>query len=113
MNYYYIKTILLENCPYSIMAIKLLKLNNIKHIIFYVNNNNKNNYITDNIKTFPQFYLKNKNKKGNLLLGGYEDLNNFILTFKNKNYNINNINNFIENKKWSMKATLRLIELIN
>ena len=113
MNNYYIKIILLENCPYSIMAIKLLKLNNIKHTIFYVKSDNKTNYITDKIKTFPQIYLKNINKKGNLLLGGYSDLNNFILTFKNKNYDINNINNFIENNKWSMKATLRLIELIN
>lgn len=113
MSNYYIKAIILKGCPYSHKAEEMLKNNNIKSDFNYINYSDKNKYKSNLITTFPQIYLKKNNKNGNLLLGGYSDLNNFIETFKNKNYNEEAINNFMHNSKWSKKATLRLIELIN
>jgi len=113
MNSYYINAIILNNCPYSLNAQRLLKNNNINHKIINVDNNNKNNYKTDKINTFPQIYLKHKNREGSILLGGYTELNNFINEFKNTKYNIDKINYFINKNNWNKKATLRLIELIN
>jgi glutaredoxin len=114
MSNYYIKAISLKGCPYSKKAELLLKEYNIDSDIIHIDYNEKNNFITDLIKTFPQIYLKKYNSNGNLLLGGYNDLNSFINKFnKNTIFSENDINNFIYEKKWSKKATLRLIELIN
>ena len=114
MNNYYIKVISLEGCPYSINLEKLIEENKIiNKKIIKINHNNKNLYKSDLINTFPQVYLKKYNSKGNLLLGGYEDFNNFIKNFKNNNLDLTKINNFMKIKKWSKKATLRLIQLIN
>ena len=113
MSNYYIKAIILQGCSYSNKAEKMLKDNNIKSDFNYINYIDKNKYKLNLINTFPQIYLNRNNKNGNLLLGGYTDLNNFIETFKNKKYNKEDINNFMYNSKWSKKATLRLIELIN
>lgn len=114
MNNYYIKVVLLDNCPYSIKLEHLIEQNKIiNKKIIRVDYSNKNLYKSNLINTFPQVYLNKYNSNGNLLLGGYEDFNNFIKIFKNKELNSNEINNFIKNKKWSRKATLRLIQLIN
>lgn len=112
MSKYYIKAIILNGCPYSKNAEALLKSNSIPSDINYINHNEKNTFKSDLISTFPQLYLKKYNKNGNLLLGGFNDLDNFIKIFKGK-YNEIDINNFIFKSKWSRKATLRLIELIN
>jgi len=37
----------------------------------------------------------------------------FIMNFKSQKYNINEINIFIEKYKWSKKATLRFIQMLN
>jgi glutaredoxin len=113
MTDYSLKMILLEGCPYSISASKLLKSFNIKNNEIWINQENKEKYKTDKISTFPQIYLTKKNKIGNLLIGGYSDLKYlFDLVYK-KNYNSETVN-IIRNKyNYSKKTTLRVIQLIN
>jgi glutaredoxin len=113
MNNYYIKAIILKNCPHSIKAVNLLQSHKIESNIEYIDSIEKEMYKNNNINTFPQIYLKKYNSKGNLLLGGFDNLNDFIKTFKNTNYNENDITNFMKKTNWSIKATNRLIELIN
>jgi glutaredoxin len=113
MSNYYLKVIILEGCPYGNKTKKLLNENNIQTKYVYIDHENKENYKTEDIQTFPQIYLNKYNSKGNLLLGGSSDLEDFISTFKNKQYNVKNVNNFMEKYKWSKKAVLRLIQLIN
>jgi glutaredoxin len=111
-NNYYIKAILLDSCPYSAKANRLLFKYNIPHEILYVTNETKDIYKTQYISTYPQIYLNKLNNKGNLLLGGYTDLKNFINTFRS-NITLHNITTFMKDYKWSKKSTLRLIQLIN
>lgn len=113
MSDYYIKAVLLENCPYSIAANELLKAHGINSKILNINNNIKNEFKTNQINTFPQIYLCKNNYNGTQLLGGYNDLLNFVSEFKSKKYNENSIQNFMSKYSWSKKATLRLIQLIN
>lgn len=110
---YYIKAIVLENCPYSIAASELLTKLKIPNEILNINYDNKNKYKNENIDTFPQIYLVKKNSNGHLLLGGYDDLNNFIENYKSQKISDKNIELFMNKYKWSKKATLRLIQLIN
>ncbi len=112
MNNYYLKAILLEGCSYSIAAKDLLVSNNISVEIISINNSNKNQFKTNAISTFPQIYLCKTGNNGTQLLGGYDDLSEFIRNFKGK-FNDNQIANFIEKYSWSKKATLRMIQLIN
>lgn len=113
MSDYFIKCILLKNCPYSIAAFNLIKSHNIPNDIYWIDSENKNLYRTEYIKTFPQIYLQKKNKNGNLLLGGYDDLNNFINIFMNKQLSNDDLNKFMNKYQWSKKSTLRFIQLIN
>ncbi len=113
MSNYYIKAILLENCPYSIAAHELLKIHNIPSEVVWVNNEEKHKYKTDIINTFPQLYLQKRKNIGSVLVGGYDNLNYFINTFKNNKLNDTLINKFMEENKWSKKAVLRFIQLIN
>ena len=55
--------------------------------------NEKENYKTEDIKTFPQVYLKKDNTKDSLLLGGFSDFNNLINTF-HKKYDQKDLINF-------------------
>ena len=112
---YFIKIIALENCGYSKKALDLLKNNNIDHHLTTISYEDKEKFKTDKINTYPQIYLTKQNNNGNLLLGGYDNLNNFINIFKNTNNKsfIDNKTKFInDNPEWSNKAILRLIELI-
>lgn len=113
LSNYYIKAIVLEQCSYSLEATKLLNNHKINHEIVIVNNNNKELFKTNNIQTFPQLYLMRKNRKGHLLLGGYNDMADFIQNFKLQQINNNKIDNFMRKYNWSKKSVLRLIELIN
>jgi hypothetical protein len=113
MNKYFIKAILLEGCSYSSAAYELIKNHHLPVDITWVEQINKENFKNENINTFPQIYLKKINSNGNLLLGGYQELNNFVETFLGKKYSDDNINNFMIQSKWSKKSTLRLIQLIN
>jgi glutaredoxin len=110
---YSIKAILLDDCSYSIAAKELLTNLNINHKAINITRDEMDKYITSDIDTFPQIYLKKQNSKGNLLLGGYDDLNNFIQLFKSQKINEKNIKEFMIKYKWSKKSVLRLIELIN
>jgi glutaredoxin len=115
MDTYYLHSIILEGCPYSTAAHKLLKsFPKIKSKITFVNSNNKENYKTDKINTFPQIYLKRYNKNGSLLIGGYTEFKKLLDLFHTQKYSEANVNKFInDNKDWSKKSILRLIELIN
>ena len=113
MSDYYIKSVLLDGCPYSIAAKDLLTTHNIYSNIINVTNYNKNEFKTNIINTFPQIYLCKTGNNGTQLLGGYDDLFSFISNFKGKKYNEQNINNFMNKYSWSKKATLRMIQLIN
>jgi hypothetical protein len=113
MSQYFIKAIILDQCSYSINAMRLLKEHNIPNEIIMVTYDNKDNYVSDKIDTFPQIYMKKYNMKGDLLLGGFDDLNYFISIFKGTKLTDENLNNFLNKYKWSRKATLRLIQLIN
>lgn len=114
MSNYYLQTTILKNCPYGTATLNLLNIHNIKTNIITVNHDNKDNYKTDAIQTFPQIYLKKRNSNGSLLLGGRDALESFINTFKLQSYSKENIDEFVENNNmWSRKATLRFIEMIN
>jgi glutaredoxin len=113
MDNYFIKAILLEGCSYSNAAYKLIKEHNIKSDIGWINQQNKENHKNEQIETFPQIYLKKYNNNGNLLLGGYNDFQEFISTFFKQKLSDEKINNWIVKTKWSKKAILRLIQLIN
>jgi hypothetical protein len=113
MSEYYIKAILLDNCSYSSAAHDLLKIHKIPNEIVNLTSRDMNIYSNDMISTYPQLYLKKYNTNGNLLLGGYEDLKNSIDMFKGMKLSDENINKFMNRYKWSRKATLRFIQVIN
>ena len=113
MNDYYVKAILLQNCPYSIAAHQLINNFNIPHKVTFITNTQKINFKNESIDTFPQIFLRKYNTNGNLLLGGYDDFHHFIQTFKGNKLSDENINKFMDKYKWSKKATLRFIQLIN
>jgi len=114
MSNYYLHIVALINCPYSNASIELVKDQKFKSVITKVDNNNKDNYKTDDIDTFPQIYLKKNNNPGSLLLGGHTELKKFFDTFHVTEYKKENVDKFIEqNTRWTKKPVLRLIELIN
>ena len=111
---YYLFVVVLESCPYSESAIELLESHKIKFKSLKVSRSEKNKYVTNEISTFPQVYLKKSNNNDSLLLGGYTDLKKFFDTFINVNYNVKNVDKF--NKEyplWNKHSILRFIELIN
>jgi len=111
---YYIFIVLLEGCPYCEATKDLLNNYNIKYKSIKINQNEKDKYVTSEINTFPQVYLKKTKTNDTLLLGGYTDLKSFCDIFINKKYNEKNIEDF--NKKyslWNKRSILRLIEIIN
>ncbi len=111
---YLLKVIVLENCPYSMAAIKLLNNYNIKFKQITVNNNTKHKYKNELISTFPQIYIIDNKEDINqkLLIGGYSDIEE-IINIINKNKNLNNIKKNL-NKKYNHfdnKRILRIIEI--
>jgi glutaredoxin len=110
---YYFNAILLEDCPYSMSADKLLKNYNIKSNIILVNSSNKDTYKTDKINTFPQIYLKKHNSVGNVLIGGYNDLKNLTDLVYKKKFNDEIIKTTMNKYNLSKKTSLRVYQLIN
>lgn len=111
---YYLFVVVLEGCPFSMNAVKLLKKYNINFKHLKVTSNDKDKYKTSEIQTFPQIYLKKKRTEDSLLLGGYTDLKKFFDIFINKKYDEKKVIEF--QKKyllWNKHSVLRLIELIN
>jgi hypothetical protein len=113
MSGYYLKAILLENCPYSIEADNLIKKHKLPNQSVWIKGNEKDKYVTDMIQTYPQIYLRRYNTKENLLLGGFTDMNRWIGEFKDKKLNDMKIKEFQSKYNWSRKAVLRFIQLIN
>lgn len=66
----------LIGCPYSSALIELLDSLNINYNIKEIQWEDKDMNTNEEISTFPQVYINNK------LLGGYEDLNEIIMTIK-------------------------------
>ena len=111
---YYLFVVTLDNCPWSKAAIDLLNSFKIKYKHLKVNQNNKEKYKTSEINTFPQIYLKKNSSNDSLLLGGYNNLKDFIDTFINQKYDDNKINLFQQKyHMWHKKPILRLIEIIH
>ena len=111
---YYLFIVVLKNCGYSQGAIELLNNYNIKYKSIEINQEEKHKYITSEINTFPQIYLKKTKTNDSLLLGGYSDLKYFVDTFINKKYNESNILNFSKKYSfWNKRSILRLIEIIH
>ena len=110
MKKYYLDMVYLNDCPYSEAAHNLLQDKNIEHNLIRVSRDNKEQYKTELIKTFPQIYLKKNNNK--LLIGGYDKLNDIYNIFTNVNINLDNkikeVNNI--DKNLSKKAIIRLYE---
>lgn len=110
---YYLFIVILENCPFSENVVKLCKRYNINFKSLKITLNEKENYKTEDIKTFPQVYLKKNNTKDSLLLGGFSDFNHLINTF-HKKYDQKELINFQKQYSlWNKKSILRVIEIIN
>lgn len=104
--------ITLKDCFYCEAAINLLNSFKIKYKHLKVNRNEKEKFKTPEINTFPQVYLKKNNNT--LLLGGYDNLKEFIDKFINQKYNEKEILQFHNKYKlWNKKSILRLIKIIN
>jgi glutaredoxin len=111
---YYINLVFLENCSYSKAAKDLLDNYRINYDFTIISRDNMENYKTTEISTFPQIYLKKNSSNGSLLIGGYTNLRCFFNNFYKTKLNNDNIDKFLNNNKtWSRKSVLRLIELIN
>ena len=104
----YLQAIILEGCWYSTQLINVLNNNNINIDYIKVTQNNKDEYKTTNISTFPQVYLVNN--KLRILIGGYIDVNEIINIINIKNYN--NIKKKISSKYklLSNKIQLKIIK---
>lgn len=72
---------ILEGCPYSENAEKLLNKYNARYTKVPVNYFNKSDKKFNIMKTFPQIYLESKNKQ-KYLMGGYDELNNFYKNYE-------------------------------
>ena len=117
-NNYYIYSVILNKCPYSEAGEKLISsFKDIKKEFTYIDHDEKENYKTNMISTFPQIYLKKENCKGTFLIGGYSDFKNIVDIFYHKNIEKtfkNDISTFInQDQKWTRKLLLRLIELLH
>jgi glutaredoxin len=101
-----LKLISLDGCPYSMGAESFLDDLNINYELVKVYQENKEEYKTKEIRTFPQIYLDN------VLLGGYDDLKELYDTLSSKT----ELDEMIEylNTKYKSKMTrknkLRVIE---
>jgi len=111
---YYLFVVLLEGCPYCEATKDLLNNYKIKYKNIHIKQNEKQKYVTSEINTFPQIYLKKNKTNDSLLLGGYTDLKLFCDTFINKKYNEKNVKQFNEKYSlWNKRSILRLIEIMN
>ena len=110
---YYIHVVLLENCPYSISAKKLLDKYNIKYNHVMVNHNDKEKYKTNILQTFPQVFLKKDNHNGSVYLGGYDNLDELFKMFYKQKLDSTKIESIQNKYKIAKKSVLRMVGLIN
>lgn len=113
MSNYFLKIILLENCPYSIALDQMIKNNKIPNTSLWITYENKDKFKTNLIETFPQIYLNKINSKDSLMFGGYDDFNDFFNQFKSQKITDDKINYYMKKFNWSKKAILRLVQIIN
>lgn len=110
---YYFKIILLENCPYSLNAKKLLDKYKIPCQQIIVSKKEKNKFKTELISTFPQIYIKKNMNNGNLLIGGYDDLKYYFDIFRSKPLTKELFSSIYSTNKFSKKGIIILYKLIN
>ena len=72
---------ILEGCPYSENAEKLLNKYNARYTKVPVSYSNKSDKQFNLMKTFPQIYLVSKNKEKHIM-GGYDELNKFYKNYE-------------------------------
>ena len=84
MKKYSLKSIILENCPWSKALDELLKTKKIKSDIIIVNSNTKHKYKNDIIDTFPQLYIVTNKKE--LLVGGYTETKRLLDIINNHSH---------------------------
>lgn len=104
---------ILEGCPYSENAEKLLNKYNANYIKVPVNYNNKYENKFKIMNTFPQIYLESKNKQKHIV-GGYDELNNFYKNYENvdKRYPLkllDSLNHVSDKKSILLRLALKLI----
>ena len=102
----------LIGCPYCAATIELFNQLNINSNIKEITWEEKDDYKTDLISTFPQVYYNEK------LLGGYEDINEIRLKLEkiyssDKKNKLELMSKFLNNKynQLERKEILRIIEL--
>ena len=105
----------LNGCGYSRAAVNTLKENNIKHDIYHVDWDNKEDYkISNNMNTFPQIFYQKKNGS-RVKIGGNSDLDNLldIINTTKANNKFDDMINAIQTKLFLDKGTtLRLINFL-
>lgn len=103
---YSIELISLYYCPYSMAAEELLE--KYKPTIIHVNQNDKDKYKNNNVRTFPQVYFKVDNRK--LLIGGYSDISTIIKKIQTSDSeNVNDLISILKHLKWERKDKTRLL----
>lgn len=112
MKKYSLKTIILEDCPWSKALNELLKIKKIKSKIIIVNSTTKAKYKTDIIDTFPQLYLVDKD---DYLIGGYTETKRLLDIINENKPNIDIIKSkFKENlSNFNDKMILKLMILLS
>lgn len=111
MSKYFLLAIILQGCPWSMKAQKLLLENNYNCEIQEITYEQKDNW-KEKMNTFPQIYLKKHNSKGSTLIGGFTELNNMhnvIKKSKSRNACEKELKKTFPDMKY--KKLLRLIEL--
>jgi glutaredoxin len=110
---YFLKVILLADCPYSEGVAELLEQNKIpfKRIDISRTIKDKEKYINNEIQTFPQVYLIYDKQK--YLLGGYDDTKNIFEIINNNDLEF--IKKELNSKlpKLDTKKILRLIQIFS
>jgi hypothetical protein len=108
-----LEVVILQGCPFSLNTEKLIKtqLENDKYKMIYVNNDNKNKFKVDEIKTFPQIRMIYDNNK--FLIGGNDELEFFLNILKQTN--CDNYKNKLSNiqKKFNLneKTSIKLFTI--
>jgi len=106
----------LNGCGYSSAALNTLKENNIKHKIYHIDWENKEDYkIKNNMSTFPQIFYEKKNGS-KVKIGGNSELNNLLEIIKKTkmNHKFDDMVHTIEKTLLlDNGSTLRLINLLH
>lgn len=103
---YCLKIVSLDGCPYSKAGEELLEKYNPK--VIHVSRDEKENYKTNEISTFPQIYFNTGHQE--LLIGGYSDTKDlFDKLDKLNTKNINVAVNLMKQYNWDINDKKRFL----